>query len=584
MADKKVEIEVATTADLSQVEDLQSVLEDTETTAQNLGDMITDISGDNVSTVSSDFEEVENSADGASESVDNFQTSLDLIDSAALLSISGELSNIGSQAEGMSQEMNNAAISVGQLATQTGVAEPQMVSLINNISNATFPNDEAMMYVKSLDQMGVSADKFAESATNMDRINDAFGLGAARTNSLSQELGVLGVDMNNVSTAFNALAYANANTVGGMENYYTFLKRYDAQFNELGYDVDQASIIIAAATQKYGGGRAALSGLSSALKEADGDTRKLEEALGIQAGTLDNASAVTGQYSGQLEQLAKEEAEHKTILDQINAAWEDMSLSLSPVLAPMTSVMGLIGNAGSFAVGINGLVTLANSMRGLSVVTYAKAAADAVAAAAQWALNVAMSMNPIGILIIAIVALIAVLGYLYMNNEKVRAAVNALGQTFINVAQRAVSGFKNAINSIPQAIQRCLDWGYNVFMSHPIVQAAVWLGKAIANGFSALGLGQHSPGKIVKSMRQELDWTSDAITSSGLASDAARLGSNMSNAFSPDLSNNRGYGAGNVINLHVEVGSVDNDDRVSEIVEAIRRELAWNNATAGRAV
>jgi hypothetical protein len=40
----------------------------------------------------------------------------------------------------------------------------------------------------------------------------------------------------------------------------------------------------------------------------------------------------------------------------------------------------------------------------------------------------------------------------------------------------------------------------------------------------------------------------------------------------------------NVINLNLEIGSVDNEDRIEEIVEAVRRELAWNNLLAGRNV
>ena len=170
--------------------------------------------------------ELEASVSSADTAVEDLGSDLDIINSSMLLQLSEQVGQVGAQAEGMAQDMNTAAISVGQLATQTGIAEPQMVSLINNISNATFPNDEAMMYVKSLDQMGVSAENLGTSATNIDKINDAFGLGAQTTNSLAQELGVLGVDMNNVSSSFNALAYANSNTVGGMQNYYTFLRKY----------------------------------------------------------------------------------------------------------------------------------------------------------------------------------------------------------------------------------------------------------------------------------------------------------------------------------------------------------------------
>lgn len=606
MADKQVEIEVVTKADITEVEDLQTALEETEEAVERVGDSLGNVDGSNVEGVSGDFDNAGRSADEASEDVDRFQQSLDLIDSAALLGISRELDSIGGKAEGMAQEMNTAAISVGQLATQTGIAEPQLVSMINNISNATFPNDEAMMYVKSLDQMGVASENFAESATSLDRINDAFGLGAQTTNSLGQELSVLGVDMNNVSSAFNALAYANANTVGGMENYFSFLKRYDAQFNELGYDVDQASIIIAAATQKYGGGRAALTGLSSALKEADGDTRKLEQALGIQAGTLDNASSVTGQYEGQLEQLASEEAEHKTLLDQIGAAWEDVSLSMSPVMAPMASIMGLIGNAGSFAVGINGLVTLAQSMQGLSIVTYAKAAADGVAAAAQWALNIAMSANPIGLVIIAIVALIAVLAYLYFNNEKVRNAINALGATLIKVGQiitgtatNAVRNFTSTISSLPGRLATELNnmlsavnrWAST--LPQKFWDAGV---GAVKNFLSALGIA--SPGTMQRMLVWEITEMGRRTPLEGrkLLTNVSRLGSDIVDEFgNPTLGvgfdntlnsslTSDGMGYGQVINLNVEVGTVDSNDRVQEIVDVIRRELAWNNTTAGRTV
>ena len=44
-------------------------------------------------------------------------------------------------------------------------------------------------------------------------------------------------------------------------------------------------------------------------------------------------------------------------------------------------------------------------------------------------------------------------------------------------------------------------------------------------------------------------------------------------------------GFGNqTINLNLEIGSVDNEKRVQEIVDVIRKELSWDNKTAGRTV
>ena len=603
MADKQVDIEVVTNADLSSVEDLQTVLEETEASAETLGDTISQVDGSSMEDAAADADELASSADGAADSIDGIQASLDVMESGALLSISGELSSIGTQAEGMSQQMNTAAISVGQLATNVGMAEPQMVGLINTISNATFPQEEAMAYVGALNQMGVSADKLGESATNMDRINDATGIGYGNVMQLTQGLRSVGVEADNLPSAFNAIAYAQANVNGGAQTMSQVFKRQASTINEYGLSVDQTVLIMQRLSEQGVQGMKMGSELSKVLKENNGDIRSIEQSLGMQSGALSNASAETGKYEGQLQSLADEEAEHKTIIDQLGAAWEDLSLSMNPVMAPMASIMGLIGNAGSFAVGINGLVTLANSMRGLSLVTYAKAAADGVAAAAQWALNIAMSANPIGLVIIAIVALIAILGYLYFNNEQVRNAVNALGQALIWVASvivdtatNAVSNFTSTIASLPGRLSTELnnmlsavsEWATT--LPQKFWDAGV---DAVKNFLAALGIA--SPGTMQRMLVWEISEMGRRTPLEGrkLLSNISSLGSDIVDEFgnptlgvgfetmNNSLANpNNGYGQ--VINLNVEVGTVDNTDRVQEIVDTIRRELAWNNTTAGR--
>lgn len=337
------------------------------------------------------------------------------LDGLSQLAVGEKLQEWGTAGEAFAQDLNNANITVGQLATQTGMAEEQMRGLIANISNATFPQEEAMMYVKSLDQIGVSAENLGASATGLDRINDAFGLGAPKVNRLGQELSVLGVDMNNVSSAFNALAYANANTVGGMDNYFSFLQRYDAQFKELGLDVDQASIVIAGATQKFGGGRAALSGLSTALKECGGDTRALEEALGLQAGSLEHASEMTGKYAGQLDKMADEEGEHKTILEQISAFVEDVTLKHGELFSMLGSVGGGFGQLIGFGNSLNGTLNLLGSSGGLPGVAQSLGLMGGEAAGAGGMLSglgstiAGVATGPIGLIIVAILAIVVAL-------------------------------------------------------------------------------------------------------------------------------------------------------------------------------
>ncbi len=446
MADEQeVTIKITTDANLSDAETLEDLIDQLR---------------DKASDIPLDFNE-----SPAEEDVNGLQDSLDGL---SALAVGETLQQYGASAENLAQQMNEASISVGQLATQTGIAEPQMVNLINNISNATFPNDEAMMYVKSLDQIGVSSDKLGQSATDLDKINDAFGLGAAKTNSMGQELSVLGVDMNNVSSSFNALAYANANTVGGMENFYSFLRKYDAQFNQLGLDVDQSAVIIAAATQKYGGGRAALSGLSDALKQSGGDARALEQALGLQNGALDKATQLTGKYDGQLQQLANEEAEHKTLLDQLGAAWEDLSLSIGNIASPIMGVVGLGGQVAGFGAQLNGTWELLSKLGNIGGISAGFSGITSAISGAGSSL-LAFATGPVGIVIAAIIAL--------------GVAVYEVGKYF---------GWWKDLPGMFSAIQTGIGELWNAFMSNEyVIQAIDLIKQGLTDAWNAIvGFGQ----------------------------------------------------------------------------------------------
>ena len=475
---------------LQAIDNASSVFESVSSSAEEVGNSIDNINGAGMQDASQGAEQLEQETNEADQAVQQLDSDLGIINSSMLMQLADQVGAIGDKAEGMAQEMNTAAITVGQLATQTGIAEPQLVSMINHISNATFPNDEAMMYVKSLDQIGVSSENLGKSATDLDRINDAFGLGAQTTNSLGQELSVLGVDMNNVSSSFNALAYANSNTVGGMQNYYTFLRKYDSQFKELGFNVDQASVIIAGATQKFGGGRAALSGLSDALKTAGNDSAALEQALGLPAGAISNATQLTGEYEGQLQQLADEEAEHKTLLDQVGAAWEDVSLSVSGALGPFLSMAGAIGQVGQFGLQVQGLTQLRSALSGtitwirsfniaqtaknliegegaiasaaaaIGITTEAAAAEGATFAFGGLAIAEGAALWPI----LAIIAAIA----LFV------AAVFEIGKAF---------GWWTDVGSMLSAIQAGVMRLWDAFVNHPDVQALI---TAISGAFETL--------------------------------------------------------------------------------------------------
>ena len=703
MADKEITIRVNTEADSSQVDDLKNKVDELSASADNasesmdsagesadsLGNSADSVNGDSLSQAGESAEELGNNAGNADQEVQNLGNDLSLLEASALLDISGQLGSMGANAEGMAQEMNTAAISVGQLSTNVGVAEPQMVNLINHISNATFPQNEAMAYVGALNQMGVSADKLGDSATNMDRINDATGIGYNKVMQLTQGLQSVGVSADNLPSSFNAIAYAQSNVNGGADTLTTVLKRQASTINEYGLNTDQLVLIMQKLSQQGVQGMKMGSELSKVLKDNNGDITAIEQSLGMQSGALANATQITGEYEGKLQQLADEEAEHKTILDQIGAAWEDVSLQMSPVLEPMGSFMGLIGQAGSYAVGINGLVTLAQSMNTLRNAEILSTIATKASAAAQWLLNIAMDANPIMLVVLAIIALVAILGYLYFNNEQVRAAIDGLGQTFMWVGQIMYSSIINAVNWIIGALQnlwnyimtlggllpqnvsitgnsiidtvlrvmafiatlplqlgmifmnmiaRALGFGNNFVqnmisagsrsvsnfigyitqmpgklsgeLNNMLSTVGQWAAtlpqkfwdagvNAVKNFLSALGIA--SPGTMQRTLEWEVTEMGENIPeqSRTLLTNIGRLGEDVVDEFgNPALglnyedtanssivnytNNNNDGNNPSIRDLILNIGSVDDEERVNQILEALRRYLAFDNETAGR--
>ena len=627
MADKEIVVKVTTEADVSSLDDLSGTIDaakesadelsesldelsdadlaylmgeiddmpdgfyETTEAVDELNDSLDGIDGGGLDEASSGADDLADSLEGAAESSNELSDSMGLIEGAMLMDVANQMGQIGSNAEGMAQDMNAASITVGQLATNVGMAEPQMVSLINNISNATFPQSEAMAYVNALNQMGVSADKLGESATNMDKINDATHVGYQSVMNLTAGLRSMGIEADNLPASFNAIAYAEANVYDGTNTLAATLRTQAGNLNEYGLSVDQVVVVLGALQSQTGlTGRKLSSELGSRLKECNGDINALEQSLGLTNGTLQNASALTGQYAGQIQALADEEAEHKSWLDQLNAAWEDMQLYLSPVLSPLMSFAGIIGGFGSFAMQINGILTLAQTFGILG-------GAESALIPIQWA-EAAAGWASIGWIVLAIalgIALGLALIYLYNHSERFRNAVQWLGSKLQWLAgvitssiMGAVNEFSRIIQGIPKALQDCLNWAYNLVMSHPLVQALVWLGEQAANAFAVIGLGQRSPGKIVKAIKKELDWSEDAIRDSNLANVTARLGGNIASEFGNNnltnaITNINGQGRGTGGDIIVNVyGDIDNDKRIRDLVEAVRRELNWDNKTAGR--
>ena len=103
-----------------------------------------------------------------------------------------------------------------------------------------------------------------------------------------------------------------------------------------------------------------------------------------------------------------------------------------------------------------------------------------VATTVQAAFNAVMAMNPIYLVIIAILALVAVLTYLYFNNEQVRNAINALGDYLKGI-------FLPIWDALSGAIKGVVEWFQQVFSGSKTLTEA--LGDVVNAILQFTGLG-----------------------------------------------------------------------------------------------
>lgn len=374
-----------------------------------------------------------------------------------------------------------------------------------------------------------------------------------------------------------------------------------------------------------------------------------------------NGMLERGKYNlgGMFQEGAKWGMDFLMNLDDASGGIVGMGIALGGFASPLTdSIMGL----GQMATGLKALkdLEMIKWLKDLEIMTKLSAAADWLLSGAQAVLNAVMSMNPIVLVVLALIALAAALVWAYYNVDWFRemvdnawkslvqfgqyiygvvtgalqwlgnlfsqftqqiglntndwrqavlgfilfipqlplklgiALVNALAkvlgfgdnfvQSLTNAASNAVNGFISYITQLPGIVMgefnRVLGMVNDFINSLP---DRVWdMGAAIIDALKAsLGIG--SPGYMYYMVEGEYERIENLTKKTRF--DTGAIGASMVSSFNPNLSTSNtqinGTGGDIIVNVY---GDIDNDRRIRELVDAVRRELNWNNTTAGRTV
>lgn len=213
--------------------------------------------------------------------------------------------------------------------------------------------------------------------------------------------------------------------------------------------------VVEAMAKAYNGNISGLSRLGVATKDASGKTKDLNAIM------MDLSDTYRGSAADAADTTA---GKQKILSTQMSELGESIGYQLLPymddLVSALTEVVDWTGRhttAAEILVGvIFGLTAAVAAWNG--VVKVAQVVSE-MYAAAQWALNAAMNANPIGLIVIALAALVGGLIYAYKHSETFRSivqtafkAVAAVGKwLWNNVLKPAFEGMKAGLQAVGKA-------------------------------------------------------------------------------------------------------------------------------------
>ena len=363
------------------------------------------------STISSTFTKLKNGATGAYSRLNRINNALGPIGSA----IAGAFGAVG----------------ISSL-TQFTIGAARTREKLLSVTESIYGSKEAANQLKT---SVVNATRGTVVGTNdmltaINRIGVQFKLTSSEASKLTPALAGIG-------TVATSLGYSGEQSIGMMQK---AMRGLNGQTVTLwrGFSITKEQLMNAG----WSGARSDVEGYNKALEKIIGSTKEYQ--------------AYTNSFEGKMmlfkNSLSAVGLEIGQILLPILTKLLDIFIKVHTTCPQLTEALVLIGLAimalSSIAMVILPMMELIKAIKLVTMV--------------QWLWNAALNANPIGIVIIAIAALIAILAYLYFNNEEVRKAMNDFAAFIYGGLSSAWDYLCGCVNNTVQAFNNFCNWIWNL--------------------------------------------------------------------------------------------------------------------------
>ncbi len=404
--------------------------------------------------------------------------------------------------------------STRRLADSMGMTEGGMRELAIATSDVTFPLDEVLGLMEIGVQRGLEGEAALQKfAQQMDFVGDATGLSSQAIAESTVALEMAGISADNISDAFDAFGYITENTTSNVEEFNKFVGRVGKEMGDNTPHIDDMAAALGALEDNGFDAQLAQRELQSALRETDGDMGKALETLGISQDEFAGYQDAVKGSSDILERNAEIHGDSYTAMQKLQHRAEELQYQYGDLI-------GVVGNFAPLMMALGPAIKLVSLAKG----AYTTATKLASVAARGFGAAIRFAMGPIGLIMIAITALIAIIWYLYNNWDEVSALITALWDKATGYVLRVTENLRADIakvwDGITGKVAEVWNWiESNIIEKVTSIYNAVtgWFGKlnerirVIWDGILAGIKG--SANSIISAIESMINWSIDNINS-----------------------------------------------------------------------
>ena len=434
---------------------------------------------------------------------------------------------MGAGIEGLAQKQAPLTEATRKLSNQTGFSEDAIRDMATELSNATFPLDEALALMEQGSKQGLaSAEALKKYAKFWDTVGDATGLSSKQLANSAAALKSVGVAAGEEGRLLGAFGLISRETSGDVGEFLQFVERMSSDLGTMGISVDDAAVAMAALEGKGIKGRAAMtefreavadveSGMDAASKQiskseeanvklaealADGKISQAEyneevainnegikaqrdvmeelskgglgpllEQLGLTEAETEKYRESLGKLDGAMAEDAEALASTKTVMDKLKSSMGDLVFANSAVIEKASALAPIFMAAGPVIAGFGPIMTTSMTIAGTAVKGFSTA--------------VKLAMGPAGLALLAVTAMIAIGVLLWQNWDtvkekaikifkKIQDVLDILKATFTKVFNWIRTIVVNVFTKITDIYHSKLGW---LLPAGPLVKAILFL-------------------------------------------------------------------------------------------------------------